>query len=147
MIKKYKVTGYWWDRERIFDNLDEVKEFVYDPDRYIEECSDSIYEMIDENNGSFSYGDHCWSTTEVLRALDEDLLAEIVAEEARYQCEESLPYDYDDDLESLELNETLDIPVTHCTVTVIEMIPETEEEAEELGLSMRDMESEAAALL
>lgn len=147
MIKKYKVTGYRWDRERIFDNLDEVKEFVYDPDRYIEECSDSIYEMIDENNGSFSYGDHYWSTTEVLRALDEDFLAEIVADEARYQCEESLPYDYDDDLESLELNETLDIPVTHCTVTVIEMIPETEEEAEELGLSMREMESEAAALL
>lgn len=147
MIRKYKVTRYQWDRDRIFDNIEDLREYVYDPDKYIDECSDSIYDLINENNQGFSFGSRDWSATEVLQALDEDLLAENVAAEANWYCEEELPYQYDDEIESLGLNEEIDIRETHCTVSLIDIIPETEEDAEELGLNLREMESEAAALL
>ena len=146
MQKIYSIdTGNRWDDYSRIEGLQRVREIVYDSERYRTENSDYLIESLDENNNRFEFGSCSWSCSEVLDALSPDTLSEYLDEESQYQCDNELPYQYDQDLEDLEIGDTLEISETGCKVTLIELIPETAAEAEEIG--WEDVQNEAAALL
>ena len=147
MIKSYKVElGRYSGGTIYLDSLERVKEYVYDADRFMEHNQESIDESIDYEQG-WQYGGRQFSVTELLDALDTDLLWEARHNEAQYRVEECMPDDYDDQLEELEIGETLEIYETNVKVTVVEEIPETEEEKEELEEKKRDFMTDAIGLL
>ena len=147
MQKSYKVElGRYSGGTLYLDSLERVKEYVYDADRFMDNNQSSIDESIDYGQG-WEYEGRNYSVTELLDALNTDLLWEARHNEAQYRVEECMPDDYDDQLEDLELGETLEIYETNVKVTVVEVIPETEEEKEELEEKKRDFMTDAIGLL
>lgn len=147
MIKSYKVElGRYNGGTLYLDSLESVKGYVYDADRFMENNQPSIDESIDYGQG-WEYEGRNYSVTELLDALNSDLLWEARHNEAQYRVEECMPDDYDDQLEDLEIGETLEIYETNVKVTVVEEIPETEEEKEELEEKKRDFMTDAIGLL
>ena len=133
------IYGESYMRDEVLQNLENVKEAIYDKDRYRDNNYDSILEVIDENNGGWSYGDRSWSATEILGSLDEDFLSDIVDEEAEYRVSEDMPYEYDDRLESMRPGEIIEVYETNLKVEKLEDEIEENEDHE--------MMAEAANLL
>lgn len=124
------------------NTLDEVKELVYDEDRYLEWNRDSLIENFDYNYDNWSFGSHSWYPSEILQALDSDMFEEVIAEDARYNIE-NMQSDYDSELEALEPGDSVEISEVCITVYRDEDGVAIEEDAE----PDHDMMQEAALLL
>ena len=147
MIKVYEVNlGRYNGGTKIVEGLDEVKRLVYDVDRYLDYNGDEIDSSIDDYGDSWSYNGRTFSATELLRAIDEDWYANVRWSEAEDRATNMLPEDYDEELENLELNGRVTISETNSVVTLVKIIPESEEEAEEIGNTERDLIEEATGL-
>ena len=147
MIKRYKIKFGRHEADQFRDNLDDVKELVYDPERYVEANWDSIIEAMNENYNGFEFNGREWSCSEVLSFIDEDYVNDWARSEADYRCEEDLPYEFDDQLEDMKVGDSVEIPETNTVVELVEEIPETPEEMEELGSSFTSILTEATDLL
>ena len=148
MIKKYKVElGRYTGGIVYVHTLDEVREYAYDPERYFDNCRDQLAEAIDENYSGWDINGRSWTATELLEQMDDDLLYDMEREDAEYHCNEDLPYEYDDELEEMCVGDMVEINETNVRVYLEEVIPEDEDEAEELGIDFSDLKEEAAALL
>lgn len=99
MRKTYLVDKGW--TSYVCEDIDDVISYVFDRSDYVDNNRDSIIDDIDENNDGFSYGHRSWSFSEVMEAMDEDTLNDIV-----YDYADSAVADLQDrylsDIEQLE---------------------------------------------
>lgn len=124
------------------NTLDEVKELIYDEDRYLEWNRDSLIENFDYTYDNWNFGGRTWYPSEVLQALDSDMFEEELVSDARYNIE-NMQSEYDGELEALEPGDSVEISEVCITVYREEDGIAIEEDAE----PDHDMMQEAALLL
>ena len=122
MRKTYLVDKGW--TSQTCDDIDDVISYVFDRSDYVDNNRDNIIDDIDENNDGFSYGHRSWSFSEVMEAMDEDTLNDIV-----YDYADSAVADLQDrylsDIEQLEeVDDYVWIEELDLKVYLKEIIPE-----------------------
>ena len=128
MRKTYLVDKGW--TSQTCDDIDDVISYVFDRSDYVDNNRDNIIDDIDENNDGFSYGHRSWSFSEVMEAMDEDTLNDIV-----YDYADSAVADLQDrylsDIEQLEeVDDYVWIEELDLKVYLKEIIPEDGDEEE-----------------
>jgi hypothetical protein len=144
MIKKYEVRRgrYVYDR---YNCLDDLMNGIFDVDYYRDNNEDMLRERINDCNDGFEYGGRQWSATEVLSALEE--LDDYLNDEA--QCDvDNLRDEYEYQIENLHNDgDCVTIDELDYDVYCVEEIPESEEDAEELGIMTEEAVDELHDLL
>ena len=144
MIKKYEVRCGIYVQDR-YNCLNDLMNNIFDVDYYRDNNEDMLRERINECNDGFEYGGRQWSATEVLSALEE--LDDYLNDEAQSDID-NLRDEYEHQLRDLHNDgDYVAIYELGYDVYCVEEIPESEEDAEELGIMTEEVVEELHDLL
>ena len=127
MKREYKVEFNRWD-VRTYESADDLENDIWDSEVYLEQNRDWMIDSINDEGG-FSYGSYSYTPAEILDSFGD--LSDVLDEMA-YSYIEDIRGGYDDRIEDMDEGETLTIDELGIDVECTKVIPETEEEAEEL---------------
>lgn len=102
--------GYWVvDGEDRFDDIDSLCDWLFDSDRYYENCDeDDLDEWIDECYSGCDIAGCTFYASKIVRECDDYLYSELKSDYARSQAESDQDYWYHD-LENMDDEDDLDV--------------------------------------
>lgn len=143
MKREYEVKFNRWDI-REYEDSASLKDDIWETSVYLEYNRDWIIDNINEESG-FSYGSYSYTAAEILDRFGD--LDDILDSEAQYYIDD-IRGSYDDMIDEMSEGDTVSIDELGIEVECTKVIPENEEEAEELEKELpRTVEDELLELI